>query len=838
MESVTFKWDAKYETGLEEVDTQHRGLVELINRLGNQRVGGGSEADVQATLAALADYAKHHFDTEEALMRAAGVSREHREAHGHTHHLFLDQINRIVAEAQGDVMIAIDRLLRYLVKWLVFHILGQDTEMAVEIAALGRGAAPEAARREAVEHVMHSTEVLFDAFNSLYDDLGASYADLATVHAKLRQSSEAQLKEAQRMARLGSWELDLASNRLTWSDEIYRIFEIDAGKFEASYETFLKAVHPDDRDRVDRAYRDSVRVRQPYEITHRLLMADGRVKHVHESCETSYDPVGKPLRSIGTVQDVTASVLAQEAIRESEERFRTVADHTYDWEYWRGPNDEFLYISPSCKRITGYAESELAADPGLFLRLIHPEDRPLMERHMTDESHCEEGSLDFRIVRRDGNVRWLAHGCRAVYAKDGRFLGRRASNRDITDRKRIERELDEAKVAAESANRAKSAFLATMSHEIRTPMNGVLGMAQLLLMPGITDEERQDYARTILNSGQTLLALLNDILDLSKVEAGKLDLAHAAFDPRQIAEESMALFAESAQAKGVRIEVAWRGPAGQRYWGDPRRLRQMVFNLVGNAIKFTARGSVRVEGGEIERDGNATMLEFAVADTGIGIAPDQQALLFKPFSQADSSTSRQYGGTGLGLSIVRSLAKLMGGDVGVESEAGKGSRFWFRIRADIPREDEDSRRVARGNTIGQVTGGTKALAGRVLVVEDNPINRQVVEALLAKLGIQAESVENGQEAVDAITRGMRPDLVLMDMQMPVLDGCAAATGIRQWEMANDRPRLPIIALTAGAFDEDSRHCIDAGMDDFLTKPINVDKLTTALAKWMGTRAQA
>jgi len=212
-------------------------------------------------------------------------------------------------------MLAIDLLLRYLVKWLAFHILGQDTEMALEIAALQRGISPEAARNEAREQVMRGTEVLFDALNVLYDDLGASYVELSRAYAQLQQSSESRLKEAQRLAHLGSWELDLSKNHLTWSDEIYRIFEIDPERFGASYEAFLNAIHPEDRAKVNQAYQDSLQTHQPYEITHRLLMADGRVKHVHERCKIDYDMAGQPLQSIGTVQDVTERVELEHELR-------------------------------------------------------------------------------------------------------------------------------------------------------------------------------------------------------------------------------------------------------------------------------------------------------------------------------------------------------------------------------------------------------------------------------------------------------------------------------------------------------------------------------------------
>ena len=436
---------------------------------------------------------------------------------------------------------------------------------------------------------------------------------------------------------------------------------------------------------------------------------------------------------------------------------------------------------------------------------------------------------EFHNRRKDGSEFVELAVISPLRQPDGTITHYVSVQEDISERKQYEAELKRAKEIAESANHAKSRFLATMSHEIRTPMNAILGMAQMLRMPDVGDAERKDYAETILASGDLLLNLLNDILDLSKVEAGQFELESFPLDPRQIIQGVQVLFAGAANNKRLKIESRWNGPSVQRYLGDPHRLRQMLANLVSNALKFTAQGQILIEASEVGRDGQDAILEFSVSDTGIGIPKEKQPLLFKAFSQTDSSTTRQYGGTGLGLSIVHRLALLMGGVAGVESEAGHGSRFWFRIRAGCVTAGTDNHEAAE-NSIAVVRSG--GLGGRILVVEDNPTNRKIVKVMLKMSDLQCDFVEDGQQAVDAITGGLAPDLVLMDCQMPVMDGFEATQRIRHWEVRNDKPHVTIVALTAGAFEVDRKHCLDVGMDDFLVKPIAFEELMATLGRWL------
>ena len=593
------------------------------------------------------------------------------------------------------------------------------------------------------------------------------------------------------------------------------------------------AAHPDDRHLLTAAFEQLLGGADTAVAQVRAQRKSGDYVWVETHMRLVKDPLTDETRVLGLIRDVSRRHATEQAIRESEAQFRSLADSVSDVIIRSAPNGERRYVSPSCRTVLGYEPEELiGGQRGTF---SHPLDRDHIETRMAAIIAGDRNTtIVYRAIRRDGSIVWLDSGTSLVRdTVSGELVEIVSVMRDISQQKAIEERLERAREEAEKASRLKSDFLANMSHEIRTPMNGIIGMTGLLLATPLAPEQRR-FADAVRISADALLSVINDILDLSKLEAGKLNLEDVPFGFATIVEDCVELMEAKALDKGVVLTAEVDDRVRRPHVGDPTRLRQIILNLLSNAVKFTDRGFVAIKvTGEPQGD-RTTLVRILVEDSGIGMNEATMAKLFRKFEQADSSVARRFGGTGLGLAISKQLIDRMGGRISVSSTLGEGSRF--TVALTLPMSDATlpgHERHAQAPIDGALPPSrAERKAGRILVAEDNAVNQLLVVTLLEDAGYVVDVVEDGVQALAAI-RQRAYDLVLMDAQMPNMDGLQATRAIRN--LADGKGRMPIIALTANAMAGDREHYITAGMDDYLSKPLDAQTMLSMVQAWM-TRA--
>ena len=622
---------------------------------------------------------------------------------------------------------------------------------------------------------------------------------------------------AENLAGVGYWRYRFADTSLVWSDAVYQIYGLSRDEYVPNADEILKFYHPDDEATARATFARAIAEGTKAEFELRLIRADGEQRTVIARAECERDDDGKAVALLGVFQDVTERRRAEAAQRASTARLARIIELLPAGAVY--VQDGVLSMNAEREKVTGYSRHELASLEAWFERLYGDSTGKLLARYKDQRANGFPPSVIGHIRRKDGEPRQIE------FRACNDSIGEIWIVDDITERAHIERELIASKERAEIGGRSKAEFLANMSHELRTPLTAIIGFAGLLSGDDALAPQQRHWVSRIEDASKALHSIVNDVLDFSKLEDGAIELESEPFSLRKLVDDTAALLADQAEKKGVALKTEIDDGLCDHLSGDTGRLRQILLNLVSNAVKFTNLGGVTIKVAELASAGGAVRVRFSVSDTGIGIPAAALDQLFQRFVQADGSISRRFGGTGLGLAISRRLVELMGGEIGVESQLGVGSTFSFTVDLATASEIEalEEEDIA-------IHGG----ALRVLLVEDAEPNQELVSTILRSVGIAVEIAANGAEAVEAV-RTSRFDLVLMDVQMPVMGGVQATRIIRG--MGGEAAGVPIIALSANVLPDQVAEYRRAGMDAHLAKPINPREMLTAIGHWAAVGRQ-
>jgi PAS domain S-box-containing protein len=642
---------------------------------------------------------------------------------------------------------------------------------------------------------------------------------------------------AQQVAHLGSWIWDPLPNKAYWSDELYRLLGCKPQEFEGCYEAMLRFVHPDDRERFSTTLKRAFKGQGPYDFEHRIVRADGTERIVQELAEIFRGADGRPRQVVGTVHDVTERKQAEQALRDSELRLRTLVLNLPVMLFTLDPTGRILFSAGKALTLLRTEPGDLVGRSALELAEGRPEivadiQRALRGEEVVSEQRLGRTVLEFRYtpLKAESDHAAAVIGLAMDVTERTRIEQELAEERGNLERAVVQRtqELNESlrrlevsNLQLEEANRAKSRFLSSMSHELRTPLNGILGFADLLRGQhfGTLNAKQRTYAVQIDTSGKHLLSLINDLLDIAKIDAGGMTVELEPLALREFLSSIASMMSSQFTRKGVTLDL--KVDEGlESIYADGRKLRQILLNLLSNAVKFTPRnGHVQVTA---ERQGDTTF-RIVVSDDGMGIEPEDLKHVFSEFHQARKVREEHYGGTGIGLALTRRLVELHGGEIGVESEVKRGSRFWFTLPLrTIPRE----RAAVPAERLPAPVGPVQPR--RILVAEDNEVNLALILDILSIHGHETLVAHNGQEAID-LAVAHRPHLILMDVRMPVLDGIEATRRLRAMP---DFGAVPIIALTASTGSHAEERQLAAGMTAHLAKPIQAAELFSVLERFL------